>query len=96
VTVVRWTEQAVEDVRSIRQFIERDSPRYARLVAERLYESVTRIESFPESGRIVPELNRPDVRELLVGEYRIVYRLRRDAAVISTIFRSSRVLPWSP
>lgn len=88
---VRWTEQAVGDLQSIREFIERDSPRYGRLVAERLFDGTQRIESFPMSGRIVPELGRVDVREILVGEYRVVYRLMPDAAVVLTVFRSSRV-----
>ena len=63
-TVLRWTNQAVEDLRSIRSFIERDSPHYGRLVAERLYDATSRIEEFPASGRVVPELERADVREL--------------------------------
>ncbi len=37
---VQWTSQAVEDLASIREFIERDSPRYGRLVVERLFERV--------------------------------------------------------
>jgi addiction module RelE/StbE family toxin len=93
VTVVRWTPQAVEDLRSIRLFIERDSPRYGRLVAERLFEATLRIERFPRSGRIVPEVGREEYRELIVGEYRIVYRLDGDAAVLLTVFRSSRLFP---
>jgi plasmid stabilization system protein ParE len=64
VTNVRWTEQAVADLRSIREFIER--------------------ELFPRSGRVVPELSRDDVRELIVGDYRIVYRLDNDVAVLLT------------
>jgi addiction module RelE/StbE family toxin len=93
VTVVRWTDQAVEDLRSIRAFIERDSPRYGRLVAERLYEATSRIELFPRSGRMVPEVGREDVRELIVGDYRIVYRLAGDAAVLLTVYRSSQLFP---
>jgi addiction module RelE/StbE family toxin len=85
VTNVRWTEQAVADLRSIREFIERDSPRYGRLVAERLYDATSQLELFPRSGRVVPELSRDDVRELIVGDYRIVYRL--------AVFRGSRLLP---
>ncbi|MGH9341169.1 MAG: type II toxin-antitoxin system RelE/ParE family toxin [Acidobacteriota bacterium] len=50
-TAVRWTEQAVGDLQSIRQYIERDSPRYGRLVAERLFEATSRLEAFPHSGR---------------------------------------------
>jgi len=56
VSLVRWTEQAVGDLRAIRQFIERDSPRYGRLVAERLFDASQRLEDFPLSGRVVPEL----------------------------------------
>jgi toxin ParE1/3/4 len=93
VTAVRWTEQAVEDLRAIRRYIERDSPRYGRLVAERLYESTQRLQSFPRSGRVVPELNVGEVRELIVGEYRIVYRVEAEAVVILTVFRSSRIFP---
>lgn len=92
-TELRWTDQAVEDLRSIREFISRDSPRYGRLVAERLYEATSRIEAFPRSGRVVPEVGREDVRELIVGEYRIVYRLAGDTAELLTVFRSSRLLP---
>ena len=72
-TTIRWTEQAVEDIRAIRKFIERDSPRYGRFVAERLVESTSRIELFPKAGRVVPEIGREDLREIIVGEYRVVY-----------------------
>jgi addiction module RelE/StbE family toxin len=93
VSRIRWTEQAVGDVRAIRQYIERDSPRYGRLVAERLIEATARLQAFPQSGRIVPELNRDDVREIIVGAYRIVYRLEPQAVTVLTVFRSSRLLP---
>ncbi len=92
-TVVRWTNQAVEDLRSIRLFIERDSPRYGRLVAERLFEATLRIEQFPRSGRMIPEVGREEYREIIAGEYRIVYRLDGEAAVLLTVFRSSRLFP---
>ena len=93
-TPIRWTEQAVADLRSIREFIERDSPRYGRLVAERLYEATATLELFPRSGRVVPELGRDDLRELIVGDYRIVYRLEKGAAVLLMVFRGSRLLPF--
>jgi toxin ParE1/3/4 len=93
VTELRWTDQAVDDLRSIREFIERDSPRYGRLVAERLFEATLRLEAFPYSGRIVPEVGRDDLREIVVGEYRIVYQLAGELAVLVTVFRSSRLFP---
>lgn len=93
-TRLRWTEQAVEDLRSIRRFIERDSPRYGRLVAERLFEAAERIAIFPRAGREVPEVEDELVREVIVGEYRVVYRLEGEVAVLLTIFRSSRLFPF--
>jgi plasmid stabilization system protein ParE len=63
VITLRWTEQAVEDIRAIREFIERDSPRYGHLVAERLVESTSQVAHFPKAGRVVPEIGREDVRD---------------------------------
>ena len=92
-TLVRWTPQAVDDLRAIREFIGRDSPRYGRLVVERLFDATQRLEAFPLSGRVVPELGREDVREIIQGEYRIVYRLEGETAELITVFRSSRLFP---
>ena len=92
-TLVRWTPQAVDDLRAIREFIGRDSPRYGRLVVERLFDATQRLEAFPLSGRVVPALAREDVREIILGEYRIVYRLKGETAELITVFRSSRLFP---
>lgn len=91
--LVRWTDQAADDLKAIREFIERDSPRYGRLVAERIFDATQRLEVFPLSGRIVPEVGRADVREIVLGEYRIVYRLKGETALLLTVFRSSRLFP---
>jgi len=90
---VRWTDQAVADLQAIREFITRDSPRYGRLVAERLFNATERLETFRLSGRIVPELGRDDVREILVGEYRLVHKVSAGTVIMLTIFRSSRLFP---
>jgi plasmid stabilization system protein ParE len=95
VTRIRWTQQAVEDLRLIREFIERDSAYYGRVVAERLFAATERLEVFPMSGRVVPELGRDDVREIIAGEYRIVYRMTVDSVQLLTVFRSSRLFPVS-
>lgn len=85
--------QAVEDLDAIREFIARDSPRYADLVVERLVTAVDILEQFPQAGRIVPEHSRGDLRELVRLPYRIVYRLVGDRADILTVFRASRLIP---
>jgi len=50
---------------------------------------------FPQSGRVVPELDREDVREVIRGTYRIVYRYRSAAAEaqILTVFHGARLFP---
>lgn len=90
---IRWTEKAVADLTAIRDFIGRSSPRYGAIVARRLALSVSQLERNPYSGRIVPELDRPDVRELIRVNYRIVYQLIDDRVVMITVFRGSRAFP---
>ncbi len=90
---VVWTLRAVENVEAIRAYIERSSVRYAALHAERLFAAAERLQRFPESGRIVPELERTDIRELVVGSYRIVYLLGTDVVHILTVFHGARLFP---
>jgi plasmid stabilization system protein ParE len=55
--------------------------------------AVERLGTFPESGRVVPERNAQDLREIIVRPYRIVYRQRPGLVEIATVFRASRVFP---
>jgi addiction module RelE/StbE family toxin len=96
VTRILWSPQALGDLESIRDYIARDSPRYAELVLQRLVAAVDRLEAFPESGRVVPERNADDLREIIVRPYRLVYRLRPGVAEIVTVFRASRLFPDAP
>jgi plasmid stabilization system protein ParE len=91
VSRVIWSPQALHDLESIRDFIARDSPRYAGLVIQRLVASVDRLGVFPKSGRVVPELGRRDVREVIQPPFRIVYRLPGEGVEVATVFRSSRL-----
>jgi toxin ParE1/3/4 len=91
VTKLLWTTQAVEDVEAIRKFIANDSDAYADLVVARLLEAVERLELFPRSGRIVPELTDPQLREIIEPPYRIVYRVLNESVEILTVFRASRL-----
>ena len=65
---VRWTPQASADLDSIAEFIAKDSPQYARLIVTDVFQAVERLSEFPQSGRIVPELNDPVVREVILGK----------------------------
>jgi toxin ParE1/3/4 len=88
----------VADLESIRDFIAQTSPQYGNVVVARLVEAMDRVRRFPASGRTVPELQRPDIREVIHGSYRIVYRRRaeHDFVEVLTVFRASRQLPNLP
>ena len=92
-TRIVWSPQALGDLESIRDYIAHDSPRYADLVVRRLVAAVGRLEMFPQSGRIVPERNREDLREIVVRPFRIVYRSGAGVVEIVTVFRASRLIP---
>ena len=88
-----WTRPALADVLHIRDHIAEDSPRYARVVAERIVSSVDRLSMFPLSGRVVPELADPTLREVIDAPYRIVYSVRADVLAILTVVRSAQQFP---
>jgi plasmid stabilization system protein ParE len=95
VTRLVWTAEAIGDVEAIRDYIGRTSPRYGALTAARLIQAMDPIRQFPESGRIVPEVNRREIREVIFGAFRVVYRFRvdRDLAEVLTVFRATRRFP---
>ena len=69
----------------IHAYIARHSSRYAGLTVERLLDALERVADFPESGRIVPELAEPAIREVIHGAFRIIYELREDRAEVLTV-----------
>jgi len=89
---LRWTTQAADDLEAITNFIAEDSPHYASLFAIDVLASVERIQVFPRSGRIVPELHTADIREIMFGNYRIVYRIEEDVVEILTVWHGARLL----
>ena len=88
-TQVLWAPQAIQDVEAIRAHVSRDSIHYADLVVERLVAAVERLQEHPRSGRVVRELGDESIREVIHGNYRIVYRLRLDIVEIATVFHDA-------
>ena len=89
---VRWTLQAADDLEAIAEFIAADSPHYASLFAMDVLAAVERLVPFPYSGRIVPEVADPLIREILLGDYRIVYRITGEVVEILTVYHGARLL----
>jgi len=82
---VRWTPQAADDLEAVCLYISRDSPRMAAAFAERVMRATDRLASYPRLGRTVPELGHENIREVIVGNFRVIYRVRPDAVQLLTI-----------
>jgi len=93
---VAFTEQALSDIEDIANYISYDSALYAGLQVEKFFGKVSVLEDFPQIGRVVPELNQKSVRELIEGNYRIIYKIVNKSLVhILTIHHSRKSLKRS-
>jgi addiction module RelE/StbE family toxin len=90
---VRWSRRSLRDLREIGAFIRRDNPPAARRWVHQLQERARKAATMPRSGRVVPELGLDDVREVFLGNYRIVYRLSEEGIEVLTVFEGHRLLP---
>ncbi len=93
---LRWSLRAKRDLISIGRFIARDHPAAARAFVAKLQARARRAAKFPRSGRVVPELRREDVREVIEGNYRIVYRVTKASVEVLTVFEGHHLLPEGP
>jgi plasmid stabilization system protein ParE len=98
---VRWSLTAGNDLQDIENFIARDSVLHAIAFVDRVVESAETLLKTPHIGRIVPEFNRPDLRELIFRGYRIVYLIQDNEILILRVVHGARDLmalvgrePW--
>jgi toxin ParE1/3/4 len=80
-----WSPRALERVVEIGEYIARDYPDAAADWVESIFASVKRLARFPLSGRPVPESQRTDLREVIHGKYRVIYRVDPDLLVVLTV-----------
>jgi len=90
---INWTFQAKDDLNAIAEYISKDSKRYAKLQVSRLKNRTRILKTQIRSGKIVPEINRENIRELIEGNYRVIYKIVEDDQIdILTIHHSARDL----
>lgn len=87
---LRWAESAVKDLDNICNYIAEDSEEYARMFARSIIDSIETMATFPYSGRIVPELKNDMVREKVLTNYRIIYRINDDSIEVVRIIHNAR------
>ena len=80
-----WSDPALRDLLEIVRYIKVDSPSAARKVRDEIKSKVSRLEAFPRSGRLVPELSGSGYREVIVRNYRVIYRVKQDVGEIEIL-----------
>ncbi len=90
---INWTLQAKDDLKAIAEYIKLDSLRYAKLQVIRIKSRTHILKSHPNAGRTVSEIENEQIRELIEGSYRIIYKVVSNNRVdILTIHHSARDL----
>ncbi|MGH2587168.1 MAG: type II toxin-antitoxin system RelE/ParE family toxin [Dehalococcoidia bacterium] len=89
---VVWGARARNDLASTAEYIAQDSPRAARAWMTRVIRATERLQDAPLSGRIVPEYDEHEIRELIVGNYRIIYRVTALGVEIARVWHGARSL----
>lgn len=89
---LRWTARARRDLLAVGRYIARDDPVAARRWVDRLRTRARAAAQRPLAGRVVPEFEQTDIREVLLSNYRVVYRVRPKEIHILTVFEGHRLL----
>jgi len=88
-----WSPLSIQRVQEISDYIAEDSSIAANKWIDDIFEKVGIVKSNPEIGRIVPEIGLPDIRELIFGNYRIIYITSKKQISILTVRHFKQILP---
>ncbi len=90
---LNWTDQSIADLISISDFISKDSIKYAKITINRIRKAARKVRDYPMIGRIVPEINLTEIREMIIGNYRLIYFIVDNEQIdILSVYHSSRGL----
>ncbi len=82
---VIWTENALEDLEAIMMFISKDSSYYAKIFYDKIFGVVDNLADYPLMGRVVPEFDDDEIREIIQGNYRIIYRAKENSEIVEIL-----------
>ncbi len=88
-----WSPLAIERASEIAEYIAQDKPSAAENWIDTIFSKIDKLISSPEIGRIVPEIKNNQFRELIYGNYRIIYRVEKKQISILTIRHGMQILP---
>lgn len=82
---VFWTNPALQNLLEVAQYIQADNPAAAKKFVKKIKTKVSRLCQFPNSGRIVPEYPASGLREVIVDDYRIIYRVLPNKSTVQIL-----------
>lgn len=90
-----WAPSARLDLKELASYVAESRPEAAIRFVRSIFHSVEHLAEFPESGRVVPEFDEPDIREVVRRPCRIVYRIKREAGIveIARVWHAARGIP---
>lgn len=89
---VHWTDNSIANLLDIFEYISHDSPIYAKQIIDRITRRSEQITSFPASGRMVPEYEAENIREIIEKPYRIIYQIKSDQIDVLTVVHCAKLL----
>lgn len=89
---VRWTDNAIDHLTNIYEYIALNSPMYAKQMVDRITRRSEQITYQSLSGRKVPEYDAEDIRELIERPYRIIYRIKESQIDVLAVIHGARLL----
>jgi len=87
---LRWAESAVKDFEQICNYIAEDSEVYAKVFARKVISILEATIAFPYSGRMVPEMKNALMREKILNNYRLIYRVQKESIEVVRIIHSAK------
>ena len=93
---VHWTNTALGHLLAIYEYIARDSSLYAQRMVDKLTRRSEQIAAFPRSGRVVPEFEAEDIREIIEKPYRIIYRIKPEQIDVLAVIHGAQLLSLEP
>jgi toxin ParE1/3/4 len=88
-----WSPLAIDRASEIAGYIIQDNPDAAKNWINTVFEKVEHLKKFPETGRVVPETDNTTIRELIYGNYHIIYRVEEKRLSVLTVRHGKQVLP---
>jgi addiction module RelE/StbE family toxin len=89
---VIWTNEAIADLKAIKDYISKSAPETAERFSLSFLDAPDRLERFPRSGQVVPEFGIEEIREIQFRGYRIIYQVADGACYIRAVVHGSRDL----